>query len=629
MAEARVTRKLAAILAADVVGFSRLMEADEEATVSTLSTYREIIERLVASHHGRVFGSAGDSVIAEFASPVEAVRCAVDIQRDLEAHNVDLPEDRRMRLRIGVNLGDVIVEGDNLLGDGVNIAARLETLADPGGIFLARPVFDQIKKQLDLGYEYLGEHEVKNIAEPVRVYRVLIEPEAAGKVIGETKHAPQSWKRVALAAAVVVLIGVAGAVTWLRPWEPTIKPASVERMAFPLPEKPSIAVLPFANISGDSKQEFLVDGITENIITALSSVSQMFVIARNSVFTFKGKPVKVQQVAEQLGVRYVLEGGVQRSGDKVRITAQLIDAINGHYLWSERYDRDVKDIFALQDEITLNILTALQVELTEGEQARARRVGTDVLEASLLATQSRSYMRRFTKEDNVRARELAQKAVELDPDYVGAYIPLAWTHLLDAQAGWAESPAEAFKRAVELVQQALKLDDTNPDIYVILGIIHLNLSQHDRAIAYGEKAVALGPNLSGAAANLAMTLNYSGHPNRAIVLLNKAMRLSPYYPDWFLGELGRALYLTEQYDEAINALKQRLQRNPKSSEAHVLLAAAYGASGRHEEAETALAEFLKPRPYYTLKHYARGEFYKNPEDLKRVLEGLRKAGMPE
>ncbi len=341
-------RRLAAILAADVVGYSRLMEADEEATVSTLSTYREIIKGLVASHHGRVFGSAGDSVITEFASPVEAVRCAVDIQRELEARNVDLAEERRMLLRIGVNLGDVIVEGDNLLGDGVNIAARLETLAEPGGISLARSVFDQGKKQLDLGYEFLGEHEVKNIAEPIQVYRVLTEPEAAGKVIGETKRATQSWKRMALAAPVIALITVAGFGLWLRPREPREEPASVERMAHPLPNKPSIAVLPFINMSDDPAQEYFADGMTEDLITDLSKISGLFVIARNSTFAYKGKAVKVRQVAEELGVRYVLEGSVRRVGQQVRINAQLIDAASGGHLWADRYDGSLADVFGLQ-----------------------------------------------------------------------------------------------------------------------------------------------------------------------------------------------------------------------------------------------------------------------------------------
>ena len=421
MAPERVERRLAAILAADVVGYSRLMEADEEATVSTLSTYREIIEGLVASHHGRVFGSAGDSVVVEFASPIEAVRCAVDIQRELEVHNVDLPEDRRMRLRIGVNLGDVIVEGDNLLGDGVNIAARLETLADPGGISLARSVFDQVKKQLDLGYEFLGEHEVKNIAEPIQVYRVLTQPEAAGKIIGETKRATQSWKRMALAAAVVLLIAFAGVGLWLRPWQATVEPASVERMAHPLPDKPSIAVLPFTNMSDDPAQEYFADGMTEDLITDLSKVSGLFVIARNSVFTYKGKAVKVGQVAEELGVRYVLEGSVRRAGDQVRINAQLIDATTGGHLWAERYDGSLADIFGLQDKVTEKIVAALALNLTDSEQAQLRRKPTDNLEAYDFYLRAKQGAYSYDGDGLADALSLYEKALALDPKFADAY----------------------------------------------------------------------------------------------------------------------------------------------------------------------------------------------------------------
>ncbi len=399
-------RRLAAILAADMVDYSRLMEADEEATALTLRTCQEIIEGLVASHHGRVFGSAGDSIIAEFASPVEAVRCAVDIQRDLEVHNIDLPDDRRMRLRIGVNLGDVIVEGDNLLGDGVNIAARLETLADPGGISLARSIFDQVKKQLDLGYEYLGEHEVKNLAEPVQVYRVLTEPEAAGKVIGKKKRAAQSWKKMVLAMAVVVLIGVTGAVTWLRPWEPTIEPASVERMAFPLPDRPSIAVLPFTNMSGDPKQEYFADGLTEDVITGLSRFPDLFVVARNSTFSYKDQQVPVKRIAEELGVRYVLEGSVQMAGGTVRMTAQLIDATTGHHLWAESYDRKLTDVFAVRDEVTQTIIATVMGDtgqLTRAEIERVSGKDPENLRAYELVLKGVDIWLRFTPEANREA----------------------------------------------------------------------------------------------------------------------------------------------------------------------------------------------------------------------------------
>ncbi|MBW2567375.1 MAG: adenylate/guanylate cyclase domain-containing protein [Deltaproteobacteria bacterium] len=362
MATQDFKRKLTAILSADVKGYSRLMREDEEATVQTITTYREVIDSVVQKHRGEVVDSPGDNILAEFASVVDAVRSAVETQEELKARNAELPENRRMEFRIGINLGDVIHEKDRIYGDGVNVAARVESLADAGGICVSRSAYDQVKDKLTLGYEYLGEHSVKNIAEPVRVYRVLMEPEAAGKVIGEKRVEPKRGQRAALAAVVALLLIVGGLLIW-RSASPPVEVASEEKMAFPLPEKPSLAVLPFDNLSGDSSQDYFSDGITENVITALSNVENLFVIARNSTFTYKGKPVKVQQVAEELGVRYVLEGSVQRSEDRVRITAQLIDALTGHHLWAENYDRELGDIFALQDDITEQVTMALQVKL--------------------------------------------------------------------------------------------------------------------------------------------------------------------------------------------------------------------------------------------------------------------------
>ena len=486
-------RRLAAILAADVVGYSRLMEADEEATARTLSTYREIIDGLVVSHHGRVFGSAGDSVIAEFASPVEAVRCAVAIQRELEAHNVDLPEDRRMRLRVGINLGDVMVEGDNLLGDGVNIAARLETIADAGGISLARSVFDQVKKQLDLGYEYLGEHEVKNIAEPVQVYRVLTEPEAAGKVIGETKRATHSWKRMSLAAAVIVLIGVAGAVAWLRPWEPTVEPASLELMAFPLPDKPSIAVLPFANLSANPEEGYFADGLTDDRITDLSKVSGLFVIARNSVFIYKGQAVDIREVARELGVRYVLEGSVRRAGDDVRINAQLIDGATGNHLWAERYDRQYADIFALQDEVIEHIVEALSVELSDAEHVEVVRLPTENLEAYDYYLRGEEQAYRAEPASATNALALYEKAIALDPKFANAFAGYArvMTDVLAYSFANTLPSAVARKRAYEATGRALALNPQLSRGYSVLALLQMLDSAHGEAIASARKAVAL------------------------------------------------------------------------------------------------------------------------------------------
>jgi len=371
MTTQEVKRKLAAILSADVKGYSRLMGEDEKGTVRTLNAYKELMAGLIQHHHGRMVDAPGDNLLAEFASVVDAVECAVEIQKELKTRNADLPENRRMEFRIGVNLGDVIEDGEQILGDGVNIAARLESLSEAGGICISGTAFDQVRNKLELGYDYLGEQSVKNIALPVRVYKVLMEPEAAGKVIGEKKVKPKQWQRVVISLVAAVIVVVAAIAIWrlyLRPTTPPVEVASKEKMAFPLPDVPSIAVLPFVNMSEDPKQEFLCDGITEEIITALSRVPRLFVIARNSTSIYKGRSVKVKQVSEELGVRYVLEGSLQRSGDRVRITAQLIDALTGHHLWAERYDRDLKDIFALQDEITIKVLDSTKVKLTEGGQ---------------------------------------------------------------------------------------------------------------------------------------------------------------------------------------------------------------------------------------------------------------------
>jgi TolB-like protein/class 3 adenylate cyclase len=384
MATDDVKRKLTAIFSADVEGYSRLMEEDELATVETLTSHKEIMRKLIRQYRGRVVDSTGDNLLAEFASVVDAVQCAVEVQQVLSAKNEALPENRRMNFRIGINSGDVIEEGELIYGDGVNVAARVESLAEGGGISISGTAYDQLGKKLPLGYEYLGEQSVKNIEKPVRVYRVLTEAEAAGKVIGEVRPKTKQLRGAAIGGIVVLILVVGALAIWNFYLKPDVEPASVEKMAFPLPDEPSIAVLPFANMSGDPQQEYLSDGFTEQIITGLSMVPRLFVIARNSTFTYKGKAVKVQQVAEELGVKYVLEGSVQKSGNRVRITAQLIDTTKGHHLWAERYDRNLSDIFALQDEIAKKVITALQVKLTEGEKARLLAKGTENLEILMI-----------------------------------------------------------------------------------------------------------------------------------------------------------------------------------------------------------------------------------------------------
>ena len=615
-----------------MVAYSRLIGSDEEGTLARLRAHRNaIIDPALARHHGRLVKTTGDGLLAEFASVVDALRCALDWQQGMQQSNADVPEEQRVTFRIGINLGDVIVDGDDILGDGVNVAARLEGLARPGTICISRAARDQVRDKFKISFENLGELRVKNIARPVQAFLVTPDgqkqpaPSRAGRV-------RRSWRLAGMAAMAVLLLAGAGWLAWLAPWERQAPPAGVERAAAespPLPDKPSIAVLPFDMIGGNPQQLGLGDGLAENIIASLSRIPQMFVIARNSAFTYKGEPVKVQTVGEELGVRYVLEGSVQPSGDRVRITAQLIEAATGYHLWSETYDRAIDDVFALQDDITLNVVTALQIELTQGELARVRQRGTENLRAWLLVNQSLDHFMRFTREANARARELAEEAVSLDPNYPEAYVRLARTHLTDFQTGWATSRDASLRRSVELAQKALQLDPDYPDTYILLGAIYLFLRQHEAALVAVRKALELSPNHSLAKANLGMTLTYAGEPEAAITALKEAMRLSPLYPDWFLGELGRAYFQTGRHEEAIEVLTERLRQNPDSGEALVLLATAASAAGRPEQARQALAEFLEPRPSYTLAQYADGEFYKDPEDLQRVLDALRDAGLPE
>ena len=631
-------RRLAAILAADVVGYSRLMEADEEATVTTLSTYREIIEGLVTSHHGRVFGRAGDSVIAEFASPVEAVRCAVDIQRELEAHNVNLAEDRRMRLRIGVNLGDVIVEGDNLLGDGVNIAARLETIADPGGISLTRPVLDQVKKQLDLGYEYRGEHEVKNIAELVQVYRVLTGPEAVGKVTGEPKRATRSWKRVVAAAVVVVLIGVAGAVTWLRPWESRVEPASVERMAFPLPDKPSIAVLPFANMSEDPEQAYFAEGMTDDLITGLSKLSGLFVISRNSAFTYKDKPVKIRQVAEELGVRYVLEGSVRRSGDQVRVNAQLIDALSGFHLWAEKYDNSLADVFALQDQVVGQIVTALAVNLTSTESALKGQAETQIPQAYDALLQGWEYYRRQTPEDYTKAISLFERAIELDPSYSRAYAGLAGVYWTVHDLEWGVHLGIEYQTLDKAKHYLAKaLEKPTSDAYRVSADMLAGQGRNDEALAEIERAVALAPNDPRNHNIRAWVLNALGQAEAAEADARLAGRLDPANPS-NLRTLGQVLFFQQRYSEAVEVLERAASLQPDYEYTYDLLAAAYGHLGRLPEAKAAIETHNEivakssgvPLTLQSVEMFwGEGWYDFDMTYIRQIVEGLRKAGVPK
>jgi adenylate cyclase len=628
MATQEIKRKLTAILSADVKGYSRLMGEDEVETLKTLSAYFQIMTDLIQKHRGKVVNIAGDNLLADFESVVDAVECAVEIQQELKVRNAELSENRRMEFRIGINLGDVIEEGEKIFGDGVNIAARLENMSEAGGICISGTAYDQVKNKLPLGYQFLGEQTVKNIAEPVRVYRVLMEPEAAGKVLGEKKTKPRPWSRATIAGVVILIFIVAAVVVWkVSSHPPKLEVASKEKMAFPLPDTPSIAVLPFVNMSGDPKQEFFSDGITEEIITALSKTPKLLVIARNSTFTYKGKALKVKQVAEELGVRYVLEGSVRTAGEQLRITAQLIDATTGNHLWAERYDRELKDLFTIQDNVTMRILTSLQVKLTKGEEARMWARGTNNLDAYLKVLEAAENVLRMNKESNVLARQLAKEAIDLDPQYPFAYTILGATHMFDVWLGISSSPKRSITQAMELAQKAISIDEFFGKARGLLGFLYTMTGQHEKGIVEAEKAVALDPNSDTALNYLGLALRFGGRLNEAIPVIKKAIRLNPFAPSAYLYNLGLCYVLTGQFEEAIAECKKATICEPDNLLAQVALTTVYGLSGRYEEARATASEVLRIDPKFSLENYSKTLPYKNQADRHRVIDALRKAGL--
>jgi adenylate cyclase len=559
MAEEQVKRRLAAILAADIVGFSRMMGADEEGTLSRLKRMRaELVDPSIGEYRGRIFKTTGDGLLAEFPSVVDAVQCAARVQAGMhERAAAEAAEDRRIVFRVGINLGDVIVEGDDLYGDGVNVAARLEGICDPGGVFISGSAHDQVAQKCKLCFEDLGERSVKNIAKPVRVYRLVIAGQA---------------------------------------------PAMVPRPAAAKPtasETPSIAVLPFQNMSGDPEQEYFSDGITEDIITDLYKLSGLMVIARNSAFTYKGKPVDVREVGKRFGVSHVLEGSVRRAGGRVRITAQLLESGNGHHVWAERYDRDLQDVFVVQDQITREIVEALHVKLLRGEQASVWRQLLRKPEALDAYYKGIDRLNRITKEANEEAARCFGQVAALEPESPLGHLGLAWAELSASRYGWDD--AKAFQRAAELARKALELDEGCADAHALLGYYHLVGGQHDQAIESGERSVALSPNHADNAANLACSYAVSGRPADAVFTMRKAMRLGPVYPTWYLQILGFAHYLLGEYDEAEAACKQALEREPAYADARVTLAAAHHARGRVDEARREAAELRRHDPAFRVK----------------------------
>ena len=587
-------RHLAAILAADVVGYSRLMEADELRTISALTAHREeLIEPKIAEHHGRIVKLMGDGILVEFTSVVDAVQCAAEIQRGMAERNAEEPEGQQIKFRIGINLGDVIVQGDDIYGDGINIASRLEGLAEPDGVCISGTVFDSVRNKLELGYEFQGEQRVKNISEPVRVYHILTKPGAAGEVIGVVGRRSRPWLWPSITAGVVGLVAVAGVITWLKPWAPDVEPASIERMAFPLPDKPSIAVLPFVNMSDDPAQEYFADGMTEDLITDLSKVSGLFVISRNSTFVYKGRSVPVRQVSEDLGVRYVLEGSVRRSGDTVRINAQLIDATTGGHLWAERYDGNATDIFKVQDGFVREIVAALALNLSEDEEKEIASGQTSNIEAREAFQQGWEHYLRYTAEDNATAAEHFKRAAELDPEYGRAYSALGLVYVRGCQWRWNEELGMSAGGAFDTAEQYLTKGEKHSSSMTKVAASQLYLydGEHDKAFTEAARAVGLDPNDPEAQVAMGLAMITTGRPEAGLEFVETALRLSPSHPSHYVLAHAMAYFSMNDLEQAAIVLATALERDPGAIELAPLLAASYARLGRREEARAALLQW--------------------------------------
>jgi adenylate cyclase len=585
----RVERRLAAVVAADVAGYSRLMGLDEVGTARILREHRTVADALVAKHGGRIVKTTGDGLLLEFSSVVDAVECAVAVQTVIAERNISIPPERRLLFRIGINLGDILIEGDDILGDGVNVAARLEGIAEPGGIYISSSAYDQVRGKVAVEFTDLGEQNLKNIARPVRVY--------AAKSRDDLET-----------VAPVVLTSVPDA-----------------KKSLSLPDKPSIAVLPLVNMSGNSEQEFFADGLSEDIITELSRFHDLLVISRNSTFVYKGKAVKVQEVAREFGVDYVLEGSVRKAGDRIRVTVQLIDAETDRHIWAERYDRELEDIFAIQDEMTRAIVATLQGRVEAATHDRAKRKPTNNMVAYECVLAAKVLHHRSTRADNAQAQQLLDRALALDPNYAHAH---AWKACVLGQTwtyDWCADRDATFQQVAAELDVSLALDDNDSDVHRILAAVNLNRDDHDKAAYHQERALALNPNYDLIVVQQGELLTWLGRPLEGIDWIKKAMRLNPYHPERFWSHLGRAYYCAENYAEAAESFS-RLTRPDHTH--HAFLAAAFAQMGNSVAAAARATEVMKREPKFSVAAHLATQHYKQEVDRKRYETGLLKAGLP-
>ncbi len=584
----RDKRRLAAILAADIVGYSRLMGADESGTLAQLKTVRkELNDPKLAEYDGHVVKTTGDGLLVEFPSVLDAVQCAVDVQRAIAQRNTHVPEDKRVEFRMGINQGDVIVDEDDIFGDGINVASRLEGIAKPGGICISRRVHEDVAEKLDLQFEDLGERSLKNIARPVQVFSVALASDP--------------------------------------------RPSPTDSTPLPLPDKPSVAVLPFDNMSGDPEQEYFSDGITEDIITDLSKVSGLFVIARNSAFVYKEKAYNVADVCRELGVRFALEGSIRKAGNRVRITAQLIDGASGGHLWAERYDRDLTDIFEVQDDVTQQIVGALKVTLSETEKSLLVDAGTKDVEAHDLFLKGRELMFGPTRNREIFNQSMTcfRRAIELDPSYAGPYAGLGMGYILDYQNHWSDSPETSIDQAERFVAEAIAKDEREPFAHYVAAVVAMFKKDYEQWAREADRALSLNPNYALALNARGIVHIYTGEPAKAIPFIERAMRLDPNFQPQYIHFLGTAHFVAGDYETAVALFEDRISINPTTDLSRAFLASALGHLGKLDEAGEVWRELKKINPKYSSADHIGRLPFKDPTDADKFIDGLRKAGLPE
>ncbi len=625
-----IVRKLTAILYSDIVGYSRLTEQDEEGTHQIVSAYLDAISQAIVHHNGSIVHYAGDAVLAEFNTVVDAISCAVDVQRDLAARNARQSADQVVQFRIGINLGDVIVDRDDIYGEGVNVAARLESLADPGGICISESVRSTAGHKLPYSYEFLGEQSVKNIAEPIRAYRVLL---AQGTVAAQ----PAARKPFGLTVAgSVLLVGIMIGSLWVIQDKPGAEPQLTAPTSLPLPDKPSIAVLPFVNTGNDPDQSYFSDGITDDLITDLSSISGLFVISRNSTFQYKGRAVDARKVASALGVRYVLEGSIRRSGIRVRINTQLIDGTTGGQVWAERYDGDLQSVFELQDQVTQKIITALTLKLSKNDQKRLSSSETSNPDAYDEYLKGWELYRRFSREDFAQAEVHFRRALELDPGYSRVHAALALIYWQAWQQKWHENVGGGVFAGWGRAKRELDAAMVNPTplVHSLRSAMFLYNRRYEEAIVEAQKAVELNRNSATGHLALAEVLSYAGLSEQAIDKAQIAMRLDPNFAAPYLSVMGRAQFDQRQYEGAIRTLKRAVSVKPGDKTPMIVLVAAYGQLGKHEQATPLIEQINQHHSKERMRNltidWLKNRWpYKNREDRQRLVDGLKLAGVPE